>query len=501
MLALLVRWWFLWAGQRDGGVAGYDPPTYYTAAAALLHGRMPYHGDFVFVHPPLVILAGLPFALLGRLTSAPVGFTTACLAFGAMGAASVAGVTRVARAWGTSRLAAGTGGVVLAVWTVPVAAQGVLRLEPLGDLLLVVALLALGPPRVTPGAARLAVAGIALGLLVNVKVWWFAVLVAVLLLRVWRNRRWGEAGLLVLVAAATAVVLDLPFMLVARGRMVHSIITAQLDRAAAQGTPTGGVERYPVLVRLENVTGVADAGRRFLTEAHVFTSTSLHVLGLLVCLGFLATAVLALRTELGKLAVPLAALQVALVLAAPVYFGYYGDFTSVGVGLVVAAGIDAVSRGSASRVPALVSTGWVAVALLPMLLSATGSGLLGGGVAVSAADRRALVLPAQGCVVADGSRALVALDLVDRSLAPGCRNLVDVQAVGHGAGPDPAARVTLGVANQAWRRDLTAYLRSGPVLLLGDPYVRYLLGPRSTLAATGGRHPRRVGQVYVYGAR
>ncbi len=68
-----MRWWFLWAGARDGGLAGYDPPTYYTAAAALLHGRMPYHGDFIFVHPPLVILVGLPFALLGRLTSARPG--------------------------------------------------------------------------------------------------------------------------------------------------------------------------------------------------------------------------------------------------------------------------------------------------------------------------------------------------------------------------------------------------------------------------------------------
>ncbi len=426
---------------------------------------------------------------------------TACMAFGAMGAASAAGVTRVARDWGASRLAAGTGGVVLAVWTVPVAAQGVLRLEPLGDLLLVVALLALGPPRAVPSTTRLAVAGIALGLLVNVKVWWFAVLVAVLLLRVWRTRRWREAGLLVLVAAGTAVVLDLPFLLVARGRMVHSIVTAQLDRAAAQGTPTGGVERYPAVVRLENLTGVADAGRRFLTEAHVFTSTSLHVLGLLVCLGFLATAALALRTELGKLAVPLAALQVALVLLAPLYFGYYGDFTSVGVGLVVAAGVDGLSRRAPSRVPALVGTTWVAVALLPMLVSATGSGLLGGGVGVSADDRRALVIPANGCVVADGSRALVALDLVDRSLAPGCRNFVDVQAVGHGAGPDPAARVTLGAANAAWRRDVTAYLRSGRVLLLGDPTLRYLLGPQATLVATRGRSPTRVGQVYVYGAR
>src|SRR6185312_7300053 len=64
---------------RGGGLLGmgvYDDGVHFTAAAALLAGRTPY-ADFVLLHPPGIVVALTPFALLGRLTSDPTGFAVA----------------------------------------------------------------------------------------------------------------------------------------------------------------------------------------------------------------------------------------------------------------------------------------------------------------------------------------------------------------------------------------------------------------------------------------
>ncbi len=50
------------------GLHAYDDGVYYAGAAALLSGRMPYE-EFVFLHPPGILVLLLPFAELGRLTS------------------------------------------------------------------------------------------------------------------------------------------------------------------------------------------------------------------------------------------------------------------------------------------------------------------------------------------------------------------------------------------------------------------------------------------------
>lgn len=496
LVALTVRWWTLLSAVAAGTSESYDATTYYTAAAALLDGRVPYTSEFILVHPPLVVLALVPFALLGALTSAPVGYVAACLAFAAMGAAAAAGVTWLALDWGATRSAAVAGGLVAALGSTAVTSQSLVRLEPLGDLLLVALLLLLGT-RARVDRGRLVAAGVVVGLLVNVKLWWFAAVV-VLLVLLWRRTSSWRAPLLVAGSgAATAVLLDLPFLLASRGGMLHAVVTTQRGRAPVQGTPLGEFERLPVLARLGQATGVTRAAERFAEPATVFTSGTVHAVVVLVCLAVALTAVLALRHPLGRLAAPLLLAHVVVLLAVPVYFPFYGDLLVVPAALTLAAA--ATVLAGRLRVHGL-AVAWVSVAVLPLLLAAAASGpLLVGGPPV---DDRAAVLGAvgdRGCLVADSPRTLVQLDLVERSLRPGCRNLVDVQGVGHGAGPDPLARVSRGTANRAWREAMSGYLGSADVLVLGDPTIRYLLGPDRVAALLDGRPTVTSGQLSVVG--
>src|SRR4051812_19815082 len=54
------------------GVIGYDPGVYYSSAAAITFGRLPYD-DYVLLHPPGLSLVLVPFALVGRLTTDHIG--------------------------------------------------------------------------------------------------------------------------------------------------------------------------------------------------------------------------------------------------------------------------------------------------------------------------------------------------------------------------------------------------------------------------------------------
>ena len=129
VLAFLAR---LLPALRGGGLLGlgaYDDGVYYTGAAALVAGRVPY-ADFVLLHPPGVLLALSPFALLGRLTSDPTGYAVARLAFMALGAANTVLVALLARRFG--RVAAVVSGLFYALWFPATYWEARTTIEPLG---------------------------------------------------------------------------------------------------------------------------------------------------------------------------------------------------------------------------------------------------------------------------------------------------------------------------------------------------------------------------------
>ncbi|HEX2894111.1 MAG TPA: hypothetical protein VHO29_08935 [Marmoricola sp.] len=479
-VALVARLVQLLHGGAATGANGYDQSVYYAAADAVLHGRVPYRSDFVFLHPPGIIFAGLPYALLGRLTDASTGFLAENIAFSVLASCAAALITVVARRAGAPRWAAIGAGVVYATWSITVYGGSSARLEPLGDLLMVVAAYFLGPGR-NPSRQHLVAAGLVLGLLVNVKVWWIlpgAMLVALTLPHRHRVREWSVVPV---AAAATALLIDLPFMLMSHGHMFVDVIAAQLRRPDVQITPSGNQGRLSTMVRLERLTGVdAVMHRLFGISAHD-RGLAVPLVTLMVCALVLVTSALALRTRLGRVFAPILLAQLVVLLATPIYYPYYGDYLGVSVALVVAA----AARPTGSRPtlswratwptswPALWPMLWPVGAVLTLFLLLTSPPSYG---LRRAPDSETLARPTGDipCIVADTPWALIDLNALDRSFEPGCRDWVDFQGVGHG-GVDPAAYVVGDRATPAWRRIVSRYLASGDAVVLSDPATSKLL--------------------------
>jgi len=75
------------------------------------------------------------------------------------------------------------------------------------------------------------------------------------------------------------------------------------------------------------------------------------------------------------------------------------------------------------------------------------------------------------CVVSNTPMALIDLDALSRSFAPGCADRVDVTAAAFGVG-NPADRVLPGHPNRVWHADLYRYLTSGnAVIIVGARWI------------------------------
>lgn len=492
LLALVARLVQLLYGGSATGLNAYDQSVYYAAADALLHGRIPYRGDFVFLHPPGVVLVGLPFALLGRITTAATGFLTENIVFGVLGACTAGLVTVVARRAGVPRWGALAGGAFYAAWNMTVAAGSTARLEPLGDVLFVLAVLLLATGRVS-SRRQLVLAGVVFGLLLSVKLWWAVPILLVFSLAAPIRRGLRAAALVPLAAAVTVVVVDLPFLVLSRGHMVFSILSVQLGRSDVQHIPTGAFGRLPTMVRLERLTGVEAAMAR-LGFGPSQGDIRVAIVTLVVCVLVLLTSAVALRTTLGRVFVPVLAAEVVVLFAAPTYFPYYGDFVGVALALVIAAAARP-ARWSLRPFPWAFLWPVAAAFTLALLLTTPRASSV-----VDPPDDAALIHATKdiGCIVADTPRLLIDLDALDRSFENGCPNWVDFQGVGHGAGPDPAAYIVGPHATRAWKEIMTRYFLSGDAVALSDPNVRDLLGESRVRLVTSGQLVAESHGVTVY---
>ena len=196
-LALAARLFLVLHSGGFLGDYGYDGPVYYTASDSLLHGRVPY-SDFVLLHPPGIMLALAPFAQLGRMTTDQTGFVTANIVFLLIGAINAALVVMVGRRMGLSTRAAAVGGAFYALWSGATSAEYLVRLEPLGNFLLLLGLLAFFTSRRAPDWRWPLLCGLAIGAAAGVKIWWSLPLLIVLAWRAsperWRRDLAGAAG-------------------------------------------------------------------------------------------------------------------------------------------------------------------------------------------------------------------------------------------------------------------------------------------------------------------
>ncbi|MFP5346479.1 MAG: glycosyltransferase 87 family protein [Actinomycetes bacterium] len=428
------------AGGGLRGTGTYDDGVYFTAALALVHGRLPY-GQFVLLHPPGVMLVLAPFAGLASWVGDSTAFALARVAFMVLGTVTAVLVARLAGTAG--RTAATTAGLAYAIAPAAVYAEHTTMLEGPVNLCLAAGLLVLlgRAPIVAP---RAALAGALLGLGTTVKFWELVPLVVV---AVWVGARVGRPHLVHLLAGAVAagVVVCGPFFLVAPGAMVRYVLLAQLDRPRMAAN---------ILDRLALVVGQgpADAPRPVLMAVIVGASAVLFA------------AAWSIRHDEGApLFLALSAGTMALVLASPPAFRHYGAIAAVPVSVVLGEAVQhAWDRSSADRSPARMLT-LVAAAFVVVAMAVTSIREFG----VVFPRRLATAAQQQGCVTADDPTNLLLLDTASRDLDRGCRLWVDVTGVTY----DPARRTHLlsRADDPLWQQEIWAYLCSGDAAIITRP--------------------------------
>jgi alpha-1,2-mannosyltransferase len=438
MLAFGARLLIVLRGGGLHGLHGYDDGVYYSGAASLVFGRLPYR-DFLFLHPPGVLLALAPFAELGRITSDPTGFAVARVAFMAVGALNAALVTRLAARAG--KVAAVVAGLLYALWLPSMLAERTTLLEPLVTTALLGGLLLLSSLRGEPSTRRALLAGAVLGAGACVKLWG-AVPLAVVVLFLLARRARPTALRVVVGATAAGLLICGPFLASAGAAMVRMVVVIQVGRERSRGS---------VLLRLSDVTGAL----RHLPGAPF---TVVVLVTLLACCVVLAATLVALRDPRTRLWAALLVAHVTVLLVTPAYFAHYASFAGVPIALVLGAAAAALVRRRSA--PARRSLPLAAVLTAVVLLGAH-SATAWFGVPYPARQLAAGV-PAAGCVVADDNTALIELDVLSRDLRAGCRLQPDVTGVVYDLiSRRPGQRGVPQEENPEWQATILAYLTSG----------------------------------------
>lgn len=436
---------------RGGGLSGilaYDDGVYFSAAESFVFGRLPYR-DFLLLHPPGIVLALSPFALLARLTTDVTGFAAARLAFMALGALNAALVYRVARRAGP--VAGPAAGLFYAVWGPAVSAEQTTLLEPLVNLGLLSGLLLLGDQSST-SRRRMLAAGAVLGLATAVKLW-AVVPLAVLLVWLLVRRRPRDAATFALGSAAAAAAVCLPFFVMAPERMFRLLVLDQLGRA------TNGVA---VVSRLAGITDASHMARLLGGSAGLMTAL----------LSSAAVVAVALATWLhprARLWCALLVVQATLLLAGPLYFTHYAAYVAPALALVVGAVVGRGWLALRARAPALRPLAVGAAALAAYALLAATLQHPAGRPRPDEAVRAAVV--DARCVAGDTPSTLVTADLLGHDLRNDCTVLVDPTGLAYNQDDGdlaPGSTLEARRADPEWQHRLRRYFAASDAVILQD---------------------------------
>lgn len=479
------------------GTSGFDAGVYYASADALDHGLMPYR-DYVLLHPPGISLMLTPFAEVGVLIGDHRGYMLATLAWMALGSLNSVLVWRVATWMGVGRIAAFGAGMFYSVGWVAAGSEFSIRLEPLGNTMLLLGLLAWARAeavRDTGGVVtrRLAlVSGAGFGAACAVKIWWAAPLVLLVAWHVSARRRrelpWVLAG------AATALLAVLgPFFAAAPRQMWSMVVLEQLGRVS-NGAP---------LVRLLGITGLE--GTVPSLEMHPARAwTAIVVIGV----GAVALCLRAWSARGGPFVVALLILQLLVLTLGPSWFSFYADFTAPAAALVFGAALR--PRPASRRVewpaePAQSSRtlrGAIAgvVAMAVVLLGLDVARPPGGVVPFPHAALQAGIRGVD-CLVSDAPIVQIELNTLSPGLRRGCPNWIDVSGRTYGIDREVIAGRTVARAhNLRWQRDLRRYLFAGDAVILYRPGPSGV-GPALRHALQRQRVTARAGPYTVYRIR
>jgi hypothetical protein len=477
-LAIVVRLVPLLLGGGLESYGRYDDGVYFAASDALTFGRVPYR-DFILLHPPGLMLLLTPFALLGRLTSDPVGMAVGRLFFIGVGAVNTMLVAGLVRRWGLpAAIAAGT---LYACWLPAVYNEQSTMLEPLGSTALLIALALLVKRARPPSPRAELVAGAALGLACALKIWYVAPW-AVVVLSLIAARRWRSVMRLVGSGSVALAIVMVPFFALAPHQMFTMVVRDQLLRSDHSSSR---------LSRLASILGV----RALLRGNH---------LGLLVATGVLAVALVLAASACwydrqARLIVSVLVGNLIVLLAGPIYHWYYAALTAAPAALTFGIGLHRLTTSARPRlhVGPVLATTVLGVWLIVVAVLGVDVTLRPQGTTFPRAQFAAAA-PA-GCVASDDPGALIEMNRLSEDFRQHCRVLIDVTGITH----DSLRRVVNGKAvgrldNTAFQQYLHDYLVSSRSFFLarevGEPlptHFRQLLRRQPLLAHADGLDLRR----------
>ena len=319
-----------------GRLISYDDGVYMGAATLFSHGIMPYR-DFVFLHPPGVVLLLTPFALIGRCAGTAVANEAARLFVVSVAMANVVLLARVIRTRPTLAMAVGL--VVFTLHPDVLTANQTVYLEPF-----LIAACLVGTALVFDGEGfanprwRWWVGGAAFGLACGIKLWGLCPLLALAGVAAVSGYR-KPAARLVLAGAGTFTVLCAPFLVKAPTGFAHDVLVVQALRTDPGSSSI--TSRIGNLLYLPS--SLTSRPHPNVLAPQVLTVPQHVVIGVtaMLAIGIVVWSVLRTRRQ------PLSALEwysfasVGLVTGAFMLFGdyysHYGAFAAVFFGLVASA--------------------------------------------------------------------------------------------------------------------------------------------------------------------
>jgi alpha-1,2-mannosyltransferase len=420
-------------GSGLDGIMYYDEGVNFAAAFGLVHGRLPYR-DFLFLHPPGIVLALAPFAALANVTTDAVAFVVGRLCFMVVGGVNAVLVARFLRP--CSKVAAVMGGVLYAVFWPAIYSERTLMLQVLANTCLLASLIAISPAESPPTRRRCVIAGVLLGFGAVIKIWG---LLPLLVLFGWALARFDarRAGLLLVGAMASATMVCLPFFVAAPGQMWQLVVRNQLLRVPTNSSP---------LERLTDILGLGHLPLRV---------TPLLVIALLAAV---AGVVLAWREQQARPAVLLLAAMVIMLLLTPTWFAHYA---------ALSAPVIAITAGAAGQQLLYLAKKWqplrigaAALLVTAVLMAALPLALAEVGERFPRRPLTAALASSTGCTTSDYPAALILTDVLSRNLRRGCPLVVDLGGVSHDMAASGGSRLSRH-RNTAFQQYVLAYLASG----------------------------------------
>ena len=427
VLALGIRLFTLTRTGFLTGVTEYDDGVYLGGAIRLTQGALPYR-DFAFVQPPGMLLLMTPVAVVARMagTTAALAFARLLTVFASTACVPLAG--SMVRHRGTLVATVTCG--ILAVYPDDIAAAHTLLLEPWMNLFCLVAASAAFSNGMLARPARLAWAGVALGVASAVKFWAVVpsaiLLVLCLFVAEQRTRRTRVylAGL-----AAGFVLSAAPFVLAAPVTFIRSTL---LDQASRVGT------FVPVSLRLAHMTGLIDVLNEKGKLSLHFGAHSLFAGSVLahihsVSAGWLplaVTAILAAAIAIGYVrarrrlshldwfSLATAAFTCALILLYSAFFYHYPAFAAPWLALAAGGAAGGLAGSPWFRRMLVGAFAVVILGIAALQLDEVAP------LTAPASAAAGILIPTGACVVTDETSLTISANRF-ASLRPGCPDVID----------------------------------------------------------------------------